>query len=195
MKRIIEHLKQNWIKYGFETLVVTVGILAAFGLNNWNEERKLEIQEIQYLKRLKIDLVQDTLYYNKRISDADRALTNNKKAIQMAYKTQHNMKEFQEVMILHSFHTQHLTLQNDTYTEMTNAGNLNIIQNDSLKIATIRLYRASNEAGTHVQEFNEFTVTTLSNMAIVNPTIKYYRSLPQMFEIINDEEKMLFDSD
>ena len=48
MKRIIAHLKENGLKYGFETLVVTVGILVAFGLNTWREglnERKLE-QEV-----------------------------------------------------------------------------------------------------------------------------------------------------
>jgi len=40
MKRIINHLKENWIRHGFETLVVTIGILGAFTLNNWNERRK-----------------------------------------------------------------------------------------------------------------------------------------------------------
>jgi len=40
MKKIIDHLKENWIRHGFETLVVTFGILGAFTLNNWNENVK-----------------------------------------------------------------------------------------------------------------------------------------------------------
>ena len=33
MKKILNNLKENWITYGLETLVVIVGILIAFGLN------------------------------------------------------------------------------------------------------------------------------------------------------------------
>ena len=53
MKGIIDHLKTHWVKYGFETLVVTAGILGAFMLNNWNEnrlERKLEVATLTDLR-------------------------------------------------------------------------------------------------------------------------------------------------
>ena len=50
MKKIIEHLKENWIRHGFETLVVTVGILGAFTLNHWNEERKDRSMEKDFLR-------------------------------------------------------------------------------------------------------------------------------------------------
>ena len=45
MKKIIKHLQENWIRHGFETQVVMVGILGAFTLNNWNEVRKDRIIE------------------------------------------------------------------------------------------------------------------------------------------------------
>ena len=32
MKKIINHLKENWIRHGFETLVVTIGILGVLHL-------------------------------------------------------------------------------------------------------------------------------------------------------------------
>ena len=53
MKKIIEHLRENWIKHGFETLYVIVGILVALGLNNWNEKRKDRILEIDILSEIK----------------------------------------------------------------------------------------------------------------------------------------------
>ncbi len=52
MNRIIEHLKENWIKYGFETLVITAGILLAFGLNSWNEGRKTKQLEVDMIRSL-----------------------------------------------------------------------------------------------------------------------------------------------
>lgn len=40
LKKIINFLKENWIRLGFDTLVVVLGILSAYSLNNWNEDRK-----------------------------------------------------------------------------------------------------------------------------------------------------------
>lgn len=34
--RVFKHLRTDWFRYGFETLAVVVGILAAFALENWN---------------------------------------------------------------------------------------------------------------------------------------------------------------
>ena len=52
MKKIIKHLKKEWYKYGLETIVVVVGVLISFSLNNWNEARKAEINKAQLLESL-----------------------------------------------------------------------------------------------------------------------------------------------
>ena len=59
MKRIIEHLKLEWWKYELETLVVKVGILGAFTLNNWNDSRKDKIIEQEIYKNLQTSLRKD----------------------------------------------------------------------------------------------------------------------------------------
>jgi len=66
MNRIIEHLKDNWIRHGFETLVVTVGIMVAFGLNNWNENRKNQVLEKGFLRNINIEFKTNKIQFVAR---------------------------------------------------------------------------------------------------------------------------------
>ena len=57
--KIIDHFKSDWFRYGFETLAVVVGILVAFALENWNEERKSEDQTSIFLNNISSNLTED----------------------------------------------------------------------------------------------------------------------------------------
>ena len=57
MRKIITHLKENWIRHGFESFVVVVGILGAFALNNWNESLKNSRTEEKLLIRLHTEVL------------------------------------------------------------------------------------------------------------------------------------------
>ena len=91
--KILSHLRSEWFRYGFETLAVVVGILVAFALDNWNESRKQEFLEIQYLKGLKVDLANDTAYYNRRIADSEGVILDNSYHIQQMYQDQESLEE------------------------------------------------------------------------------------------------------
>ena len=46
----------KYLKYAVgEIILVVIGILIALQINNWNENRKLQIKSYDYLKRLKVD--------------------------------------------------------------------------------------------------------------------------------------------
>lgn len=75
MKKILETLKLKWTEYILEILVITIGILGAFALNNWNENRKDSINEQQVLIQLKVD-------YETNLKQLDQKIAHRKSIIQ-----------------------------------------------------------------------------------------------------------------
>jgi len=67
---------------------VVIGILIALQVDTWNQDRLERQEEFKYLERIRVDLVQDTLYYNQRIQKAESSIERNIKAIRLKYKKQ-----------------------------------------------------------------------------------------------------------
>ena len=59
MKTLLETLKRKWAEYLLEIIVITVGILGAYSLNNWNEGRKSLKLETEMLREIKVGLESD----------------------------------------------------------------------------------------------------------------------------------------
>jgi len=166
-KKALKHLKKNWIKYGFETFVVILGILIALALSNWNENRLQNIKETQYLLRLVNDLKSDSIYYIDRIKESENIIENHQEVIRKMYQIQRDFDEVKELWMLIDFNSKQLTTQNITYIEMTNSGNLDILRNQDLKEEIISYYRKNEEATKHFEEFNDFTNLYLAGFALV----------------------------
>ena len=59
MKKILQTLKNKWAEYLLETMVIVIGILGAYMLDNWNDKRKERILEKDMLMELRINLDRD----------------------------------------------------------------------------------------------------------------------------------------
>ena len=59
LRTIIDHLKSQWYKYVLEIIVVFVGILIAFNLDQWQDFRSNRKEEINILKEFKAALSAD----------------------------------------------------------------------------------------------------------------------------------------
>lgn len=165
--RFLQHLRTDWFRYGFETLAVVVGILLAFALDNWNEHRKQDLLEIEYLEGLEADLANDTAYYSRRIADSEWIIEHHREAVSLMYQTQNSIEEVRSFFQKVSWNSEYLTTQNSTYLELTNSGNLSIFSNRVLKDMIIDYYRENEKAAAHIAEINEVTSRHLIELSSV----------------------------
>jgi len=67
MKKFLETLKNKWAEYLLEIIVIMIGILGAYTLNNWNEDRKERILKTQLINDLKFELEAGKINVNEKI--------------------------------------------------------------------------------------------------------------------------------
>ena len=66
----------KYLKYAIgEIILVVIGILIALQINNWNENRKLQNIEHNYLKLLLEDLDEESINLNNAISNSEELIT------------------------------------------------------------------------------------------------------------------------
>ena len=177
-----ENKTRKYLKYAVgEIILVMIVILLALQVNNWNENRKKEVIEIQFLKRLVNDLASDTLYFTDRIKVSNDIIANNYKYIHQAYEEIKNMEDFQELVSLFNWNSTHFVCQNSTYLELLNAGQLNIFKNIELKVDIITLYKDYEIDASHIKEFNNYSTASLEKAQITNFT-KYWKHSSDLFD-------------
>ena len=173
-----------------EVLLVMIGILLALQVNNLNEKRKMIKEESNYLQRIYADLEIDSSYFSHRRIQSNQEIDNYYKFIHESYKEVKSKEEYAALIHLTWFGSEHLTVQNSTFLEMIHAGKLDLITDDSLKTAINKLYTRYEAVGKHLQEFNEYSVSLLTEWALL---IKDTRYRPQTSDLF--DEAHMFDPD
>ena len=143
MNKILKTLKRKWAEYLLEVLVVTIGILGAYMLNNWNEERKDRIREIQLLTELHADLIEMEAEFTNDIRYARQSIRSKEVIIEVIENELPYQDSLQQYFN-NFFWIQHTGLIKSTYSSIENWG-INNLSNDSLRRQIVSLFQTDND--------------------------------------------------
>jgi len=154
MKRILTTLSQKWPEYLLEILVITIGILGAYALNNWNEGRKTEQTRIEYLENLKLDFQSDTA----QIAALERMHTQRRGFAGQILRYLSNLPTeidsgqvamaLERVSFTHDFHPAMAT-----YKQMLSSGTLSVLKSNQL-IKSLTYYDSRIQTNFKIEERN-----------------------------------------
>lgn len=171
----------KYFKYAIgEIILVVIGILIALQITNWNESRKESIKEMQFLKNFKSDLLA-----NK--TELERVLIKAHQTTLYADSILQYKKGILDTLSLMSFtgcmmNATGFTVyqsQEGTIQDILGSGNLDIITNDSLRLA-IGSWSASLK---NIREWETLDKNTYINYS------NYLHNHINLFEI--DERRVL----
>ena len=137
---IQENKTSKYLLYAIgEIILVVIGILIALQINNNNEKRKVEKVEVAYLKRLLVDLQKDEALWQATYDRKENQIYAANRFIEFSFSKQKDtvlqlMPRFKDVANWQDINTNQITFQ-----EMVSSGNLDLIQNDSIKIKLLEL--------------------------------------------------------
>ena len=146
----------KYFKYAIgEIVLVVIGILIALQINNWNQNRLNQDLESLYYKRLLDDVREEKLILEATINYSKQVSFHAKKAIAIFENSSNADSDPIENLIdmyQASQYTDYYSAAS-TFKELIASGQINLIQNDSVKTALIRYYDAQwSETGVFILE-------------------------------------------
>lgn len=120
--------KNNWGYYTIELLVVFIGVTAGFLLNNWREDAVESKLQQKYLESFYNDVQSDESNMDSLILHSQIKIEN---LLDILKKTEVINKplieELAQKIVLEIMYIEWLSPSNDTYKDIMNSGNLNLI--------------------------------------------------------------------
>ena len=185
----MENKTSKYFKYAIgEIILVVIGILIALHVNTWNEQRKSNLKERQYLESFKKDLEANVIELQRVIEKTEQTSKSSDSILQ--FKTGKlealSLKEFVSCALNATGFTVFQT-QEGTIQDIVGSGKLDIITNDSIRLVigswdaglkSIREWEDldKNSSTTYIEYLNQHTDTYKIS----------FQNLPVDEDIMND---------
>jgi len=148
--------KIKWAYYFIQLLVVFIGVTAGFLLNNWREETSERKLEKKYLESFYNDVWADAedldslIFRCQKKADTMIGILRKSALVGESLSEELAKELVREIMFIEWF-----TPVNDTYDDIINSGNLNLISNYQLKEKISSYYSFLNQVANVEQYYNK----------------------------------------
>ena len=169
MKRILSTLSQKWPEYLLEIIVITIGILGAYAVNNWNEQRKDQLLAKEYLGALIEDLKNDTIQFTS-VKLGNKRQIEELEDIKRRLDQDLTTRQFMDTAF-NSFRAGFgglNTFNSTTFEALKSSGNIDLIELE-LRTRLVKHYELQDRY---------LTVSGNNRDAFFDTATEYYRSLP-----------------
>ncbi len=169
-KLAAENSVAKYLRYAIgEIVLVVIGILIALQVNNWNENQKQKKRETIYLQNLSIDLKKQIQLQDNYIG-FENIIIQDCKDIVAHYEQYNGFKKMDSIFPKVNDLSIRMTFTNanTTLLEMINSGDINIIDNESLKKELMEFNRFIKGFGSNTVNNN----TNLVDQIVVRNVVK-----------------------
>ena len=202
MKKILETLKRKWSEYLLEMIVIMLGIIGAFILNNWNQDRVNDITEHKILEEIKNDLRETLDDVNDDLEDHNEILSSAIKSMQYLQQNEIHIDTLTKALTRSFSDTR--TYAKSGGMEYLKSKGLATIKSDSLRKAITDLYELSiirlNQSAEEYDNNREMAPYLKSHFTITSLPIRNIKpsylndSIPLYGYKIKDYNKIKMDS-
>jgi len=154
-----------------ELILIVAGILIAFAINNWNDERKQRNNEVKMLKELKASLTNDLRDIEGNLSGLGQMIKSKEIIIKSEQKGYDDSLHQHLNRVLYT--DIYLVVNRGSFESLKSLG-LHLISNDSLRLKIINLY----EYDYKIQERNE----TLRGEYVFNKVAEFAKEVMLLHE-------------
>ena len=144
----------DWTYAIGELAIVTVGVLIALAVDQWNSDRLAGIEEAVYVSRLMSDIDVDIRHLEDQINAVDQKQESLARVVDQLGSglISNHLEFFQDVVVGANFGWNQAAAIRATYDDLLNSGNFGRINNHRLRVLITDYYNQFDSGGRRIEE-------------------------------------------